>query len=122
MDASVLIVGAGADGVGDGSAMAEQAGSAISDLAGKAGGAGGGVAERWRCGRREARTLEFYRQLEIAEEVVAGGIEVTRLFLREESREIAEVSFGGLGKGIRPYPFVLSFPQDDHESGCWCGY
>lgn len=63
----------------------------------------------------QARTLEFYRQLGIAEEVIAGGFRLDRLHLRNELREIATFPLGAVGKGISPYPFVLSFPQDDHE-------
>jgi 2-polyprenyl-6-methoxyphenol hydroxylase-like FAD-dependent oxidoreductase len=63
----------------------------------------------------QARTLEFYRQLGIADEVIAGGFRLERIHLRDESREIAAVPLGNVGKGLSPYPFVLSFPQDDHE-------
>ncbi|MGE3809573.1 MAG: FAD-dependent monooxygenase [Gemmataceae bacterium] len=63
----------------------------------------------------QARTLEFYRQLGIADEVIAGGFRLEHLHLRNESREIAAVPLGNVGKGLSPYPFVLSFPQDDHE-------
>jgi 2-polyprenyl-6-methoxyphenol hydroxylase-like FAD-dependent oxidoreductase len=63
----------------------------------------------------QARTLEFYRQLGIADEVIAGGFRLERIHLRDEWREIAAVPLGNVGKGLSPYPFVLSFPQDDHE-------
>ena len=63
----------------------------------------------------QARTLEFYRQLGFAEEVVARGIPMRALHLREGSREVAEIKIGDFGEGLSPYPFVLSFPQDDHE-------
>src|SRR5262245_52161338 len=63
----------------------------------------------------QARTLEFYRQLGIADDVIAGGFRLDRLHLRNLSREIAAVPLGDVGKGLSPYPFALSFPQDDHE-------
>lgn len=63
----------------------------------------------------QARTLEFYRQLGIADDVIASGFRLDRLHLRNESREIAAVPLGDVGKGLSPYPFALSFPQDDHE-------
>src|SRR5262245_57783735 len=63
----------------------------------------------------QARTLEFYRQLGIADDVIAVGFRLDRLRLRNESREIASVPLGNVGKGLSPYPFALSFPQDDHE-------
>jgi 2-polyprenyl-6-methoxyphenol hydroxylase-like FAD-dependent oxidoreductase len=63
----------------------------------------------------QARTLEFYRQLGIAEDVIAAGFQVDRVRLRNQSGEVATVPLGRVGKGLSPYPFVLSFPQDDHE-------
>jgi 2-polyprenyl-6-methoxyphenol hydroxylase-like FAD-dependent oxidoreductase len=63
----------------------------------------------------QARTLEFYRQLGIAEEVVGGGFRIDRLHIRNRSREIAVANLGDVDGGISPFPFVLSFPQDDHE-------
>src|SRR5438067_5071359 len=63
----------------------------------------------------QARTLEFYRQLGIADAVIAAGFRIDRFRLRNESREIATVPLGQVGKGESPYPFALSFPQDDHE-------
>jgi 2-polyprenyl-6-methoxyphenol hydroxylase-like FAD-dependent oxidoreductase len=63
----------------------------------------------------QARTLEFYRQLGIADDVIAGGFRLDRLHLRNLSGKIATVRLGDVGKGESPYPFALSFPQDDHE-------
>jgi 2-polyprenyl-6-methoxyphenol hydroxylase-like FAD-dependent oxidoreductase len=68
----------------------------------------------------QARTLEFYRQFGFADEVVAAGIVVPALHLRESGHdgrphEILHVEFKDLGDGVSPYPFVLTFPQDDHE-------
>jgi 2-polyprenyl-6-methoxyphenol hydroxylase-like FAD-dependent oxidoreductase len=62
-----------------------------------------------------ARTLEFYRQLGFADEAVRAGIKLERLRLREGGREVALLEFGDFGKGLSPYPFILSFPQDEHE-------
>jgi 2-polyprenyl-6-methoxyphenol hydroxylase-like FAD-dependent oxidoreductase len=62
-----------------------------------------------------ARTLEFYHQLGFADEAVRGGIKVERLRLRERGREVALLQFGDFGKGLSPYPFILSFPQDEHQ-------
>jgi 2-polyprenyl-6-methoxyphenol hydroxylase-like FAD-dependent oxidoreductase len=63
----------------------------------------------------QARTIEFYRQLGVADDVIAGGFRVDQLHLRNRSRELATVPLGNVGKGESPYPFALSFPQDDHE-------
>ena len=63
----------------------------------------------------QARTLEFYQQLGFADEMVAQGIKMERLHLRERGRDIASLSFPDMGAGLSPYPFMLCFPQDDHE-------
>jgi 2-polyprenyl-6-methoxyphenol hydroxylase-like FAD-dependent oxidoreductase len=63
----------------------------------------------------QARTLEFYRQLGIADDVIAAGFRMDRLHLRDETREVAAVPLGRVGKGLSPYPFALSYPQDEHE-------
>ena len=63
----------------------------------------------------QARTLEFYRQLGFAADVIAGGFRVERFHLRNLSGEMASVPLGVVGKGESPYPFALSFPQDEHE-------
>jgi 2-polyprenyl-6-methoxyphenol hydroxylase-like FAD-dependent oxidoreductase len=62
-----------------------------------------------------ARTLELYRRLGFAGEIVARGIQVERFRLREGGDEVATLEIGNFGEGLSPYPFVLSFPQDEHE-------
>jgi 2-polyprenyl-6-methoxyphenol hydroxylase-like FAD-dependent oxidoreductase len=64
----------------------------------------------------QARTLEFYRQLGIADEVVARGIPMSAIHLRREGHAVAKIDFAKFGSGLSPYPFVLSFPQDEHEA------
>ncbi|BDI28852.1 2-polyprenyl-6-methoxyphenol hydroxylase [Capsulimonas corticalis] len=63
----------------------------------------------------QSRTLEFYRQLGFADEVVRRGIPMDAAHLWEGGREITQIKLGEIGQGLSPYPFVLSFPQDDHE-------
>jgi 2-polyprenyl-6-methoxyphenol hydroxylase-like FAD-dependent oxidoreductase len=63
----------------------------------------------------QARTLEFYRQLGFAEEVVRCGIPMTRIHLREGGEERVSFDLTDFGQGVSPYPFVLSLPQDEHE-------
>ncbi len=62
-----------------------------------------------------ARTLEFYQQIGMADEVVAKGIIIEHLNLHKNNNSVAAIDFGYLGKNASPFPFVLSFPQDDHE-------
>ncbi len=68
----------------------------------------------------QARTLEFYRQLGFAERMIDEGIILREVRLRETgrdgiSRDVFSLRFGDLGAGISPYPFALTYPQDDHE-------
>jgi 2-polyprenyl-6-methoxyphenol hydroxylase-like FAD-dependent oxidoreductase len=66
-----------------------------------------------------ARTLEFYRQLGFAQQVIDAGIRIDALHVREQdhagSHEVTQLALGDIGAGLSPYPFVLSFAQDDHE-------
>jgi 2-polyprenyl-6-methoxyphenol hydroxylase-like FAD-dependent oxidoreductase len=66
-----------------------------------------------------ARTLELYRQFGIAEAVIAEGVKVERLRLREggagRGREMLSAGLGELGGDMSPYPFALAYAQDQHE-------
>lgn len=62
-----------------------------------------------------ARTLEFYRQMGLADEIVAHGVRIEALHLRERGEEVACLPLKDIGAGLSPYPFVLAYPQDDHE-------
>lgn len=62
-----------------------------------------------------ARTLELYRQLDLAERCVAAGAPIDVVRLRVEGVPTAEIGFGAIGEGMSPYPFALSLPQDRHE-------
>ncbi|HSR76378.1 MAG TPA: FAD-dependent monooxygenase, partial [Xanthobacteraceae bacterium] len=63
----------------------------------------------------QARTLELYRQLDLADAVVAKGhrVPATNLWVRGERK--ARISLNDMGKGLTPYPFLHIFPQDEHE-------
>ena len=74
-----------------------------------------GPGEASRAMAVQARTLEFYRQLGFAEEVVAQGMEIERVHLRKHGEDVAVIDLSVPGVGVSPYPFVLSYPQDEHE-------
>ena len=63
----------------------------------------------------QARTLEFYRQLGLAEAVVGQGLQFAAANLWVHGRKRARAAFGQMGKGLSPYPYMLIFPQDEHE-------
>ncbi|MGZ5198671.1 MAG: FAD-dependent monooxygenase [Telluria sp.] len=63
----------------------------------------------------QARTLELYRQLDLADAVVAAGHEVPAINLWAQGKHRAHLSFGDAGADLTPYPFLLIYPQDQHE-------
>lgn len=63
----------------------------------------------------QARTLEFYSQIGLAEEVVKRGRKVTAANLWVEGKKAAHAVIGEFGAGVSPFSFALVFPQDDHE-------
>jgi 2-polyprenyl-6-methoxyphenol hydroxylase-like FAD-dependent oxidoreductase len=75
----------------------------------------GGPGQTSRAMAVHARTLEFYSQVGIADEVVQRGIKVERMRLHEGGGDGSVLNFGDFGKGLSPYPFILTFPQDEHE-------
>ena len=66
----------------------------------------------------QARTLELYRQLGLAEAVVARGLEFAAANLWVRGRKVARAAFGEMGKGISPYPYMLIFRRTS-TSACW---
>jgi 2-polyprenyl-6-methoxyphenol hydroxylase-like FAD-dependent oxidoreductase len=63
----------------------------------------------------QARTLELYRQLGLAEAMVGQGLPFAAANLWVRGRKVARAAFGEMGKGISPYPYMLIYPQDEHE-------
>ena len=62
-----------------------------------------------------ARTLELYRQLGLADEIVGLGLEFAAVNLWAHGEHAARIVFSDLGRGLSPFPFMLIFPQDQHE-------
>ena len=63
----------------------------------------------------QARTLEFYRQLGLAEAVVAAGHKVPAINLWTRGRRAARVPLATFGAEVSFYGFPLIHPQDEHE-------
>ena len=63
----------------------------------------------------QARTLEFYRQLGLGAEVAAQGIPIEHIHFRSGGKVIDRIDLHDAGGGLSPYPYILAFPQDDHE-------
>jgi 2-polyprenyl-6-methoxyphenol hydroxylase-like FAD-dependent oxidoreductase len=62
-----------------------------------------------------ARTLELYRQLDLAEAVLEKGHKVPAVQLWTEGERRTRVSFEQVGHDLTPYPFLHIYPQDEHE-------
>src|SRR5271167_1664269 len=63
----------------------------------------------------QARTLELYRQLDLADAVVERAHEVPAVNLWARGVKKARIDFDGAGVGLTPYPYLRIFPQDEHE-------
>jgi 2-polyprenyl-6-methoxyphenol hydroxylase-like FAD-dependent oxidoreductase len=63
----------------------------------------------------QARTLELYRQLDLADAVVARGHKVPAVNLWVKGEAKARLAFETIGAGLTPYAFLKIFPQDQHE-------
>ena len=63
----------------------------------------------------QARTLELYRQLDLADAVVEAGVKVAGLNLWVSGAKAARLLLGRMGAGLSPFPYALTYPQDAHE-------
>jgi len=63
----------------------------------------------------QARTLEFYRQIDLADDVVHRGLRLEAVNLWRRGEHAARVELGPIGQGLSPFPFGMIFPQDEHE-------
>ena len=63
----------------------------------------------------QARTLEFYRQVGLADAVVESGVKIAGVNLWVRGAKAARVPLQMIGESLTPFPFALVFPQDAHE-------
>jgi 2-polyprenyl-6-methoxyphenol hydroxylase-like FAD-dependent oxidoreductase len=63
----------------------------------------------------QARTLELYRQIGLADTVAERGHRVGAVNLWVAGKRKARAVFGALGAGLSPFPYALMFAQDEHE-------
>lgn len=63
----------------------------------------------------QARTLELYGQVGIADVTVERGRRVDAANLWVAGRKAARAVFGDMGEGLSPFPYPLILPQDEHE-------
>src|ERR1700728_2554934 len=53
----------------------------------------------------QARTLEFYRQIDLADEVIRRGLVLGAVNLWRRGDRVAHIVLGAVGKGLSPFPF-----------------
>ncbi len=75
----------------------------------------GGPGETSRAMAVQARTLELYRQLDMADDVAAAGHRNPGINMWADGKRRARLALGDAGAHISPYPFALIYPQDQHE-------
>ncbi len=63
----------------------------------------------------QARTLELYRQLDLADAVVEHGHKVPAVNLWVTGERATRLPFETIGSDLTPYAFLQIFPQDQHE-------
>ncbi len=63
----------------------------------------------------QARTLELYRQLGLAQAVIDRGHKVPAVHLWVRGQPVARLAFEVIGERLTPFSFLEIFPQDEHE-------
>src|SRR4029077_2878883 len=63
----------------------------------------------------QARTLELYRQLDLAGAIVERGPKIPAVNLWARREHAARLAFATIGEGRTAFPFLQIFPQDKHE-------
>jgi 2-polyprenyl-6-methoxyphenol hydroxylase-like FAD-dependent oxidoreductase len=63
----------------------------------------------------QARTLELYNQIGLADAVIERGWKTIAVNLWVDGKKAAHAVFGDMGAGVSPFPYLLIFPQDEHE-------
>jgi len=108
-DTEVLVVGAGPTGLMLANQLARR-GVRIRIIDRHA-----GPARESRALGVQARTLEIYSHLGIADQAVALGKKADGAVLWAEGRRAARVPLGDIGRDLSPYPYLLVLGQDDNE-------
>src|SRR5688572_24130800 len=109
MDTDVLVVGAGPTGLMLACQLARR-GVKVRIIDRHA-----GPARETRALGVQARTVEIYNGLGIADEALALGRKGTGASLWAQGRRLGRVPIGDVGRGVTPYPFILILGQDDNE-------
>ena len=109
MDTDVLIVGAGPTGLMLANQLARR-GVRVTIIDRHA-----GPSRETRALGVQARTLEIYAKLGLADRAIELGTRGTGANLWARGKKMARVPLGEAGKSVTPYPFILILGQDDNE-------
>ena len=63
----------------------------------------------------QARTLENYRQIGLAPDLLSRALPFANVNLWRRGSRVAHVDLSSVGRGVSPFPFGVIFPQDEHE-------
>ena len=63
----------------------------------------------------QARTLEIYEQINLADNLIKQGTLAEKVRLAEGGKVRGEVTLTNIGEGLSPYPFLLIVEQSMHE-------
>src|SRR5438876_871659 len=63
----------------------------------------------------QARTLELYTQIGLADAVVERGRKMVAANLWVAGKKAGRAALGDMGTGLSPFPYALIFSQDEHE-------
>lgn len=109
MDADVLVVGAGPTGLMLACQLARRGlKPVIVDRH-------SGPAQQSRAMAVQARTLEIYSMMGVANEAIAAGAIGASANMWANGRWSARIPLGDIGQALSPYPFVLMLGQDENE-------
>ncbi len=64
----------------------------------------------------QARTLEIYEQINLADALIAQGLKAENVRLIEGGEVRGELDLSDIGAGMSPYPFLLLAEQGKHET------
>jgi 2-polyprenyl-6-methoxyphenol hydroxylase-like FAD-dependent oxidoreductase len=62
----------------------------------------------------QARTLELYHQIGLTDAVLQAGVKVDHVNLWSNGEKRGQIDLH-VGRALSPYPFVVLYPQDEHE-------
>ena len=109
MDTDILVVGAGPTGLMLANQLARRGIRAtVIDRH-------SGPAQQSRAMAVQARTLEVYSKMGLAEKALALGARAGAANMWANGRWTARIPVGDMGKDLSPFPFILMLGQDDNE-------